>query len=104
MRSQHGGAGAIQILIDRPVKRQQHFLPPLPLRNVFAKERAVIIQQRRPNLLRGFHPDSAKSERKHKLVAASGQIDLSGESDVPVLCTLIGVSQSEISRELLPAI
>src|SRR6266567_1972431 len=104
MRPQHGGAGTIQILIDRAVKRQQVFLPPLPLRNVVAKYRAVVVEQRRPDLFRCFSPDTAESERQHELAAASAQIDFSSQSNVPVVCALIGIFQLKILRELLPSI
>jgi hypothetical protein len=85
MRAQHGGAGAIQIMINVTIKRHQTLLPALPLRNVIAKKTVVVLEQAGAGLFSRLRPNSSKAEGENKFIPASRQVDLSGECDITVL-------------------
>jgi hypothetical protein len=87
----------------RAFQRQQRLLP---LRPLFDKPRLDPFEagiQTGGRFARRFVGITAKSERDDKLIAGR-QIKLAGERHVAVRCALVGLSQNEVSRQLLPTV
>ncbi len=98
MGAQHGGAGSIEVTLNRPIQRQQGFLPALPLGDVIAQKSSVVIKQASTHLFTSLRPTAAKAERQNELPSSRRQVDLAGKGDVAVLCPLVDIRQLKIAR------
>ena len=111
VRPEHGGADPIGLQGVPPLtahgpllQGKEGILPLQPFPDVLILRPGEPLQEARPRSVARFRGAAAEAHGDRKRTGAGPDIDLSGESDVPVLRPVVYAGQLPVPRDVLPSV